>query len=82
MLTVDDKKAAPFVNSPFNETHAQISPDGKWVAYTTNLKDNRNEICVRPFPSGTGQYQVSDSGGDWPRWRRDGNELFHRSIAC
>jgi len=76
-----DKKATPLVTSPFNETHAQISPDGKWIAYTSNLKDNRNEIYVRPFPSGAGQYQVSDGGGDWPRWRRDGKELFYHSIG-
>jgi eukaryotic-like serine/threonine-protein kinase len=82
VLTLDgERKAAPFINSPFNETHPQISPDGKWIAYTTNLKDNRNEIYVRPFPSGTGQYQVSDNGGDWPRWRRDGKELFFKAIG-
>ena len=81
ILTLDDKKAAPFLNSPFNETHAQISPDGKWIAYTTNLKDNRNEIYVRPFPTGTGQYQVSDNGGDWPRWRRDGKEIFYHALG-
>jgi Tol biopolymer transport system component/tRNA A-37 threonylcarbamoyl transferase component Bud32 len=82
VLTLEgERKAAPFANSPFNERHAQISPDGKWIAYTTNLKDNRNEIYVRPFPSGTGQYQVSDNGGDWPRWRRDGKELYFLSIG-
>jgi Tol biopolymer transport system component len=81
ILTLDDKKAASFINTPFNETHAQISPDGKWVAYATNLKDNRSEIYVRPFPSGTGQYQVSDNGGARPRWRRDGKELFFQALG-
>ena len=79
VLTVDDKKAAPLVATPFNETHGQISPDGKWIAYTSNSKDNRNEIYVKPFPTGSGAWQVSTSGGDWPRWRRDGKELFFHS---
>jgi Tol biopolymer transport system component len=63
-----------------NETHAQISPDGKWIAYTDNSKDNRNEIHVQP--SGTDRYQISDKGGDWPRWKGDSKELFYHSIGA
>jgi Tol biopolymer transport system component len=82
VLEVDGKKEpTAFANSPFNETHAQISPDGKWIAYTSNLRDNRNEIYVRPFPTGSGQWRVSEAGGDWPRWRRDVNEIFFHSIG-
>ena len=78
-----DKKAAPLfpVPSRFNETHAQISPDGKWIAYNSDSTGNRREVYVQPFPSGSGLYQVSDKGGDWPRWRRDGKELFYHSIG-
>jgi Tol biopolymer transport system component len=79
VLTLEDKKAAPLVSTPFDETHAQISPDGKWIAYTSDSKDARNEIYVKPFPTGSGGWQVSFSGGDWPRWRRDGKELFYHS---
>ena len=79
VLTLDDKKAAPLVATPFNETRAQISPDGNWIAYTSNSKDDRNEIYVKPFPTGSGGWQVSDRGGDWPRWRRDTKELFYHS---
>jgi len=78
-LTLDDKKAAPLIATPFNETHGQISPDGKWIAYTDNSKDGRNEIYVKPFPTGNGGWQVSNTGGDWPRWRRDSKELFYHS---
>jgi Tol biopolymer transport system component len=77
VLTLEDKKAAPLLNTPFNETHAQISPDGKWIAYTSNSKDDRNEVYVKPFPTGSGGWQVSDKGGAWPRWRRDTRELFY-----
>jgi Tol biopolymer transport system component len=79
VLTLEDKKAAPLVATSFDETHAQISPDGKWIAYTDNSKDGRNEIYVKPFPAGTGGWQVSNTGGDWPRWRSDTKELFYHA---
>ena len=66
-----------FVSTPANETHGQISPDGRWMAYASNETDaNQYEVYVRPFPSGAGRWQVSRTGGDWPRWSRDSSELF------
>src|SRR5439155_22879731 len=47
VLTLDgekDKKAAKLIATAANENHAQISPDGKWIAYTDDSKDKRNEI--------------------------------------
>ena len=81
VLSLADKKAVPLANTPYLETHAQISPDGKWIAYSSELVGNRREIHVRPFPSGTGQWQISVAGGDWPRWRHDGKELYYHSIG-
>ena len=81
LLSLADKKAAPVVNSPYTETHAQISPDGKWLAYASDSVGNRREIHVQPFPTGVGRWQVSNSGGDWPRWRRDGKELIYHSLG-
>jgi Tol biopolymer transport system component len=81
VLTLEDKKAAKLIATPANETHPQISPDGKWIAFTDNSKDGRNEIYVQPFPSGAGRYQVSNNGGDWPRWRGDSKELFYHAIG-
>jgi Tol biopolymer transport system component len=81
VLTLDDKKAEPLLATPFDEAHPQISPDGNWIAYTDNSKDGRREIYVKPFPSGSGQYQISTAGGDWPRWRGDSKELFFHSIG-
>lgn len=83
MLTMDgEKKAVPLIATPKNETHPQVSWDGKWIAYTSDLT-GRKEVYVQPFPTGSGRYQVSpDSGpgGDWPRWRRDGKELYYHSL--
>ena len=80
VLTLDDKKTAPLIATPFNETHGQISPDGKWIAYTSN-STGRNEVYVQPFPTGSGRFQISFHGGDWPRWRGDSKELFYHTIA-
>ena len=82
VLSIDDKKAEPFLATPFNESHAQISPDGKWIAYASNSTGGRNEIYVRPFPSGSGIYQISRNGGDWPRWNRDGKELLFHALGA
>ncbi len=82
VLALADKKAAPLVNSPFNETHAQISPDGKWIAYSSDSVGNRREIHVQPFPTGAGRWQISDAGGDWPRWRNDSKELYYHSLGA
>jgi Tol biopolymer transport system component len=75
-----DKKPVALIATPFNETHAQISPDGKWIAYASN-STGRAEIYVQPFPTGSGRYQISFHGGDWPRWRGDSKELFYHTIA-
>ncbi len=66
-----------YVNSEFNETHGQFSPDGHWIAYASD-ESGRSEIYVRPFPlaADSGKWTVSNGGGVTPRWRRDGKELF------
>jgi eukaryotic-like serine/threonine-protein kinase len=68
----------PFLNSPFSETEAVFSPDGRWLAYASNESGN-HEVYVRPFPGPGGKWQVSSSGGWMPRWSRDGKELFYRT---
>jgi Tol biopolymer transport system component/tRNA A-37 threonylcarbamoyl transferase component Bud32 len=68
------------------ETDAHFSPDGRWIAYTSN-ESGRHEVYVRPFPkpaSGVefgsqGPRQVSTQGGAGARWRRDGRELYYLS---
>ena len=57
---------------------AQFSPDGRWVAYASN-ESGSMEIYVAPFPAGNSKWQVSTGGGQEPRWRRDGKELFYLS---
>ena len=63
-----------------NEDQGQFSPDGHWVAYTSN-ESGLSEIYVIPFPPtpNGGKWLVSKGGGVMPRWRRDGKELFYVS---
>jgi serine/threonine-protein kinase len=63
----------------FEETAPAFSPDGRWLAYTTN-ESGRYEVYVRPFPEvNAGRWQVSRDGGSEPQWAHSGRELFYRS---
>jgi eukaryotic-like serine/threonine-protein kinase len=71
-----DRKPFPFLKTQFNGVFAQFSPDGRWVAYQSNVS-GRAEVYVAPFPGPGGQWQISTAGGSLPRWRRDGAEIFY-----
>ena len=73
--TFGDRRPRPVVQTPFNERQGRFSPDGLWVAYNSN-ESGRDEVYVVPFPGPGGKWQVSTSGGSFPRWRRDGKEIF------
>ena len=72
------EERVPFLQTPFDEKAAQFSPGGRFVVYSSD-ESGRFEIYVRPFPKGTGKWQVSRNGGSHPRWGRDGRELFYVS---
>ena len=71
-----ERKAIPFLETTFIETHGQFSPDGHWIAYTSN-DSGRFEVYVTPFPEPGAKTRVSTTGGSWPRWRRDGKEIVY-----
>ena len=73
-----DRKPVPYLQTEFNETDGRFSPDGRWIAYTSN-ESGQNEIWLRSFPPSSGRWQVSIAGGSAPRWRGDGKELFYMS---
>ena len=64
-----------FLGTEANELWGQFSPDGRWMAYQSN-ETGRYEIYVRPFPSRGGPTPISTAGGVYPRWSRDGKELY------
>jgi serine/threonine-protein kinase len=65
------------LGTQFPESDPIFSPDGRWLAYASS-ESGRSEIYVRPHGSGGGRWQISDSGGGYPRWSRDGKELYYR----
>jgi serine/threonine protein kinase/Tol biopolymer transport system component len=71
-----DPKPFSYLSSEFQETHAQFSPDGRWVAYTSD-ETGRSEVYVQSFPIGGGKWQISTNGGDQAQWRPDGKEIFY-----
>jgi serine/threonine-protein kinase len=75
LLDLERTTAKPFLDSPSFEGGAMFSPDGKWVAYTSN-ESGQYEVYVRPFPGSGGQQRISIEGGQQPTWSPDGRELF------
>ena len=77
ILHLADRTRELFLQTPSSEAAARFSPDGHWLAYTTN-ESGRPEIAVRPFPGPGEKTQVSDNGGTEPVWSSNGRELFYR----
>jgi eukaryotic-like serine/threonine-protein kinase len=75
-VTIPELKASQFLKAASTLKSAQFSPDGKWVAYASN-ESGKWEIYVTSFPDAHGKWQVSNAGGDQPKWRGDGKELFY-----
>jgi Tol biopolymer transport system component len=73
-----ERKPFPVLNSAFNEVRGRLSPDGRWIAYTSD-ESGQTEIYVTPFPSLAGKWRVTAAGGNWPRWGHDGREIFFLS---
>lgn len=69
--------ARPIVRSPFRDTNAVLSPDGRWIAFASD-ESGRNEIYVDAFPTPSRRVRLTLGGGTSPRWRSDGRELFFR----
>lgn len=73
-------KPEPFLRTPADERSPKFSPDGRWIAYTSN-ESGDYEIYVRPFPAGTGgKWQISSNGGLYALWSKKGRELFYETL--
>jgi serine/threonine-protein kinase len=80
MLDLAERKARPWFPTPFNEHASAFSPDGKWVAYSSD-GTGRLEIWARPFPGAGAPVRVSSEGGHDPVWSRDGNEILFENAG-
>lgn len=93
MLPLDgERKPRRFLQTPFHETMATLSPDGRWLAYVSD-ESSRREVYVQSFPglprdpsrgpggstalTAGGKWQISTEGGTEPVWARNGKELFY-----
>jgi hypothetical protein len=76
---VGDRKPAKFLSAPGYQLHGNFSPNGKLVAYSSN-ESGRFEVHVQTVPLSDRQWVVSTAGGDMPRWRADGRELYYLSL--
>jgi Tol biopolymer transport system component len=78
LLPMDEGKAPPrpWLNTVFSESQPDWSPDGRWIAYTSN-ESGRSEVYVQSYPGPGARYTVSRDGGNSPAWAHDGHELFY-----
>jgi eukaryotic-like serine/threonine-protein kinase len=81
MVTVENGQARvqPLIETPKNEGFAELSPDGRWLAYASDVS-GRYEVYVQPYPGAGPRTRVSIDGGVSPAWRKkSGRELFFLS---
>ncbi len=70
-----------YLASAEHETQPALSPDGRWLAYTSSVS-GKDEIYVQAFPTPGLRVQISVRGGNWARWNPDGTELLYRNGAA
>jgi len=80
LLPLDSRKPQQFSRSTFAQLMAQFSPNGKWLAYTSN-QSGRSEVYVQSVAEAKGRYLISNAGGFEPQWRADGKELFYSELS-
>jgi eukaryotic-like serine/threonine-protein kinase len=71
-----DGQPFSYLHAEFNERYPRLSPDGHWLAYSSD-ETKRDEVYVQTFPTPGQQVQISLNGGDRPVWSRDGKELYY-----
>jgi hypothetical protein len=72
------EKPRPWLEGPFRETSATVSPDGRWVAFVSD-ESGALQVYVRPFAGSGAKIQISTDGGKEPGWIRDGREILYRT---
>ena len=65
--------------TPFHETTAALSPDGKWIAYESDELDGIVQIYARTFPEGAHKVRVSSGGARWPVWGHGGDLYYYQT---
>jgi serine/threonine-protein kinase len=76
-LVDPEAEAVPFLTGPSDETTGRFSPDGRWIAYSSD-KTGDYQVFVRPYPGPGGRWQISNDGGIRPQWSPDGRQIHFR----
>jgi serine/threonine-protein kinase len=76
-----DRKGSTVLESRYMEGYPALSPDGRWLAYSSD-ESGRAEVYVRPWPGPGPKIVISQHGGIEPIWSRDGRELFYRGPSA
>jgi serine/threonine-protein kinase len=71
-----ERKPEPYLVTPNDENSARVSPDGRWLVYTSN-ESGDTEVYVQSFPKPGHKVRVSGNGGNFPRWSRGGKEILY-----
>jgi len=74
--TSGEQPAVELLKSPARKYGAKLSPNGRWIVYTTD-ESGRNEVIAQPYPALDRELPISTRGGSSPRWRSDGRELYY-----
>jgi Tol biopolymer transport system component len=79
ILRSGDQEPRSFISSRFTEAYPEFSPDGRWVAYTSD-ETGRQEVYAQQYPGPGERRQLSNNGGTQPAWAHNGRELFYTEI--
>jgi Tol biopolymer transport system component len=77
LLDIEEGSTEVLVGTQFTDADGDLSPDDRWLAYSSN-ETGSHEIYIRPMEDSGGRWQVSNGGGRVPRWSRSGDHLFFR----
>ena len=72
------ENAVPLIQTEFKERDAMFSPDGRWIAFSSD-RSGREEVYATPYPDTGRLIPISTDGGMEPVWSRDGSKLFYRN---
>jgi len=69
-------ESTPIISTGGVDWWPKLSPDNRYLAYVSD-ETGRDEVYITTFPNATTRWQVSTEGGEWPRWRSDGREMYY-----
>jgi Tol biopolymer transport system component len=79
VLDLTARRSVAYLQDPHNQIQGTLSPDGRFIAYSSDEEEGRFQVFVQTFPRSDDKWKISVNGGFEPRWSADGTELFYLS---